>query len=124
MMEGWTRSVTERTVGPITAATGDTEVHMGVHGIGPVHNPSPMSPSRPAADVQRTSETKPIVSRDAVEISPAGKMLENLSQSSDLRAERLAQIKAAIEAGEYETPDKLEAALARLVAEIERDDAS
>ena len=38
------------------------------------------------------------------------------------RARRLAQIKQAIDAGEYETPDKLETALARLFAESNLDD--
>jgi negative regulator of flagellin synthesis FlgM len=96
---------------------------MEVHGIGPVQGASPISPSRPAAEVGRTAETKPIASRDEVEISSVGKMLENLHQSSDVRAERLAQIKAAIEAGEYETPEKLEAALSKMLAEIGLDDA-
>ena len=95
---------------------------MEVHGIGPVQGSSPISASRPAAEVQRTSETKPIASRDEVEISSGGKMLENLHQSPDVRAERLAQIKAAIEAGEYETPEKLEAALSRMLSEIGLDD--
>jgi anti-sigma28 factor (negative regulator of flagellin synthesis) len=36
----------------------------------------------------------------------------------DVRALRLAQIKAAIEAGDYETQDKLDAALSRLFEEI------
>ena len=40
------------------------------------------------------------------------------SAESDVRALRLARIKAAIEAGEYETQDKLDAALSRLFEEI------
>ncbi len=38
------------------------------------------------------------------------------------RALRLAQIKAAIEAGDYETEDKLDAALSRLFEEIGLED--
>lgn len=51
-------------------------------------------------------------------------MLDDLSQSSAVRAERLAQIKADIEAGTYETPEKLEAALSKMLGELGLDDNS
>jgi anti-sigma28 factor (negative regulator of flagellin synthesis) len=38
-------------------------------------------------------------------------MLDKLSKSPQVRAERLAQIKAAIDSGHYDTDEKLEAAL-------------
>jgi negative regulator of flagellin synthesis FlgM len=91
---------------------------MDVNGVGSVQGSFPIKPSRPAAEVPRTSQTKPIETNDAVEISPAGKMLEDLSQSTAVRAERLAQIKAAIDAGTYETPEKLEAALSKMLNEL------
>lgn len=56
---------------------------------------------------------------DEVEISSAGRLLDQLQQSGLVRAERLNQIKAAIESGEYETPEKLEAALQRMLAEVQ-----
>jgi hypothetical protein len=43
-------------------------------------------------------------------------------EAPDVRALRLAQIKAAIEAGEYETQDKLDAALSRLFDELAPED--
>ena len=52
--------------------------------------------------------------KDAVEISSAGQLLDKLSKSPQVRAERLAQIKAAIDAGQYDTDEKLEAALMNL----------
>jgi negative regulator of flagellin synthesis FlgM len=91
---------------------------MDVNGVGSVQGSIPIKPSRPATEVSRTSETKPIETNDAVEISPAGKMLEELGQSSAVRAERLAQIKAAIDAGTYETPEKLEAALSKMLDDL------
>jgi hypothetical protein len=45
----------------------------------------------------------------------------NSPGANDLRAQRLAQIKAAIDADTYETPDKLEAALNLLFGEIGSD---
>jgi hypothetical protein len=65
--------------------------------------------------------TEPARSEDRVEISP-----EALSGAQgagpEVRGLRLAQIKAAIEAGEYETQDKLDAALSRLFGELGLED--
>ena len=41
-------------------------------------------------------------------------MLDRLSESPEVRAERIAQIKEAIENGDYDTDEKLEAALSRM----------
>ena len=93
-----------------------------VQGAFPIKPVDPASQVRPAAEVSPTSQTDAIATRDEVDISPAGKILDQLNQSPDVRAERLAQIKAAIEAGDYETDEKLEAALEKLLDEIDRDD--
>lgn len=101
---------------------------MDVQGPGSIPGNVPLKPIepasqvRPASDVAPTSETKPVGRSDEVEISPAGKMLDQLHQTSALRADRLDQIRAAIEAGEYETPEKLEAAVEKLLHEIQRED--
>jgi negative regulator of flagellin synthesis FlgM len=91
---------------------------MEVNGPTSVSGVFPNRPTREPLEVQPAAESKPVSPGDAVEISPAGKLLDTLSQSSELRGERLAQIKAAIEAGTYETPEKLEAALGKLLDEI------
>jgi len=85
---------------------------MDVSGVGSVSGPTPArgvsSTSQPAA--------APGVSapRDELEISSAGKMLDRLSETPEMRAERLAQIKEAIDNGDYDTDEKLEAALSRM----------
>ena len=56
----------------------------------------------------------PATPKDAVEISSAGQLLDKLSKSPEIRAERLAQIKADIASGHYDTDEKLEAALMNL----------
>ena len=48
-------------------------------------------------------------------------MLDDASRTPGIREQRLAEIKAAIEAGTYETPEKLELALSRLVEQIKLD---
>jgi len=94
---------------------------MAVSGPGSIQGSFPIKPTQSpsTAPVEKSAETKPISTEDKVEISSAGKMLENLNQSSEVRAERLAQIKLAIEAGEYDTPEKLELALRQMIAEVE-----
>lgn len=89
--------------------------HMDVSGINSVSRPLPISQPRPAVELEQTSSANVLSPQDEVDISPAGKMLDNLSRTSSLRDERLAQIKAAIADGTYETPEKLEGALNRLL---------
>jgi negative regulator of flagellin synthesis FlgM len=60
--------------------------------------------------------------QDEVEISAVGKMMDDVSRVSGLREQRLAQIKAAIENGTYDTPEKLELALGRMLDQISRDE--
>jgi negative regulator of flagellin synthesis FlgM len=60
--------------------------------------------------------------RDEVEISALGRMLDDASRIPGVREERLAQIKSAIEAGTYETPEKLQIALERMLAQIGSDE--
>ena len=94
---------------------------MAVNGPGSVQNSFPIKPTQSISTppVPKSAETKPIATNDELEISSTGKMLEHLNQSPEVRAERLAQIKAAIDAGEYETPEKLEIALKKMIAEVE-----
>ena len=92
---------------------------MAVEGPGPVQKAVPVNPPVSPPQVQEVAATQPVTPRDHVEISTAAKMLDRLNQSSEVRAERLAKIKAAIEAEEYDTPGKLEAALSLMIAEIE-----
>ncbi|MDA0832349.1 MAG: flagellar biosynthesis anti-sigma factor FlgM [Planctomycetota bacterium] len=87
----------------------------------------------PAFPVQSTGNAKsqvpakpagvtPIDTQDQLEISPAGKLMEQIvQQGGDVRSERLAQIRAAIDAGEYDSPQKLEAALLKMIDQVEAD---
>lgn len=94
---------------------------MDVSGIGPVQGSGPVrsavpvnSPGQasPASAARPSSITSP---KDELEISVAGQMLDRLSESPEVRAERIAQIKEAIENGDYDTDEKLEAALSRML---------
>jgi negative regulator of flagellin synthesis FlgM len=94
---------------------------MEVQGPGSLQRSVPISPvktagqSAGAAKPQAPASSKP---SDAVEISSAGQLLDKLSKSPEVRAERLAQIKASIASGDYDSDEKLEAALMNLLQSI------
>lgn len=108
-------------LGPIHEGRRD----MDVRGIGSVPGNGPVRPTTNPPVTRETTVAKPQFPRDELQISAAGKMLEQASQNSDVRQERLAQIKAAIENGTYDTDEKLEAALGRMFDSmgIDADDA-
>jgi len=94
---------------------------MEVTGPGPLQGSAPINPARTTPEPSQQAPSGPTAPQDELDISPAGQALNDLSQNSDVRAERLAQIKTAIDAGEYETPEKLEMALDKLLDEIRAD---
>lgn len=98
------------TLGPVQEGRGD----MDVRGVGSVPGNVPIRPTTSPPVTRETSVAKPQFPRDELQISSAGKMLDQLSNNSDVRQERLAQIKAAIENGTYDTDEKLDAALGKM----------
>jgi anti-sigma28 factor (negative regulator of flagellin synthesis) len=58
--------------------------------------------------------------RDRVELSGMGHLLGAL-KSNDVRADKVASIKAQIEAGTYETPDKIDVAVDRLLDDLTKE---
>ena len=55
---------------------------------------------------------------DTVDISETGRLLEMTAQLPDIRADRVEQLRTQIAQGSYETADKLDMALERLLDEI------
>jgi negative regulator of flagellin synthesis FlgM len=109
--EGNTPSSLERTNRQVGSAD------MEVQGPGSVQRPSPVQrslPTGPAKPASSVGSGIPATPKDAVEISPTGQLLDKLSKSPEVRSERLAQIKEAIASGNYDTDEKLEAALMNL----------
>lgn len=97
---------------------------MEVQGTSSIGASKPITQVRPKVSVEQTPSVGGISSpQDQVDISPMGKMMGEASQASGIRQERLAQIKAAIDAGTYDTPEKLEMALSRMLGQIAQDDA-
>ena len=87
---------------------------MDVRGIGPAFGAIPAKSASGIPTPREATQSKPVSPEDVVEISAAGKMLDQLSQTPDIRQARIAQIKAEIENGTYDTDAKLEAALSKM----------
>lgn len=87
----------------------------GVNGSHPLNVPTG-SVVRSGAAASATPGGARLTS-DTVELSGVNHFL-SLLKSNDVRADKVAAVKAAIEAGTYETPDKLDAAVDRLLDEL------
>lgn len=82
----------------------------GAHALGGPHRIS--QPAGPASSNHSTQIA------DELEISDAGQYLSEIKQTPDIRADRVRAIQAEIASGAYETQDKLDLALERLLDEI------
>lgn len=91
---------------------------MDVRGVGTAPGVSPLRSHSGVQAPRDLTGGKPVSPQDELEISAAGKMLDKISQTPDLRQERLARIKAEIENGTYDTDEKLEAALSKMFTSL------
>lgn len=100
--------------GASPAPTPEGTTDMDVRSVGPSIGAVPVKSTASIPSNREVSGNKPVSPKDELELSAAGKMLDQLSQTPDLRQERLARIKAEIENGTYDTDAKLEAALSKM----------
>ena len=90
---------------------------MEIHGPGGVHGPErPDAPSERPSEVDQSSTTERVV--DQVQISEQAQYLEKLSQVPAIRHERIVEIQQQIEAGAYESIERLEIAVEKLLEEL------
>ncbi len=91
---------------------------MEVFGAGGMQGPQPIYPRLAAFSVEAGQTVQANTPRDQVEISPLGQMLDGISRLPEIRHERVEEIRQQIASGVYETPEKLELALDRLLDEL------
>ena len=90
---------------------------MDVSGLGSVQGAGPLRSAAPAtaATSGKPPEAPSVATpKDELELSAAGVAMDRVGETPEMRAERLAQIKEAIDNGSYETDEKLDAALSRM----------
>ncbi len=91
---------------------------MQIYGPAHLHGPQPIGPPHAARPVQPAPGTQPGQIRDELRISEAARLAAQAYEAADIRWDRIAAIRAELARGTYETPDKLEIALDRLLDEI------
>jgi len=94
---------------------------MHIHGPAHVHGPQSIKPphgpqSANPADQARPADSAPI--RDEVEISDAARLIEQTQAMPEVRQDRVDAVRAQIARGTYETQEKLDIAVERLLDEI------
>lgn len=91
---------------------------MRIQGPGIVHGPQSINGPHRAAAPQSAAQPSTLGEVDQLDISPAADVASRSLDAAVVRQERVAEIRAAIEAGKYETDEKLSVALDRLLDEI------
>ncbi len=92
---------------------------MEIYGPGGTQGPQPIYPRLATWGVEANHAAQAGAPRDQVEISPLGQMLDGISRLPEIRHERVEEIRRQIVSGTYETPEKLELALDRLLDEMQ-----
>ena len=87
-----------------------------IDGVQPPSSAKPIVPVAPIA--QGPSPTQPAEISDVVEISQAARLAAKVHDIPDVRADLVARVKAEIQAGAYETPERLEIAVNGLMEEF------
>jgi negative regulator of flagellin synthesis FlgM len=91
---------------------------MHIYGPAHLHGPQPIGPPHSSRVSQPDSRTASGPIADELQISDAALAVERANQAPDIRQDRVAAIRAQIAAGTYETPEKLDIAVERLLDEI------
>jgi negative regulator of flagellin synthesis FlgM len=91
---------------------------MEIHGAGGAQGPQPIYPRLAAFTIESGQTVQAQAPRDQVEISPLAQMLDGINQLPEIRHERVEAIRSQIASGVYETPEKLELALDRMMDEM------
>jgi negative regulator of flagellin synthesis FlgM len=91
---------------------------MHIHGTTHIHGPHGINAPHAPFRSQAAGQTSAARGSDQVDISPAAEAAVRASEGGEIRHELVSQIRNEIAAGRYETPEKLDIALERLLDEI------
>lgn len=91
---------------------------MQIYGTTHLHAAQPLNAPHRMAPAQGTSSPRGIGGVDQLDISPEADFVSQVHELPDIRADKVAAIKAQIKAGTYDTEAKLDIALSRLLDEI------
>jgi len=87
-----------------------------VNGVHPSWAPQPAEPVNPAAPSAAPAPSSNV--SDVVEISTAAALAAKIHEIPDVRADLVARVRQEIKAGTYETPEKIDVAVERLLDDL------
>lgn len=94
---------------------------MEVNGLGPVSGGSPIRrtpQSTPSANTPPVNEPRPVSPTDELDLSSVDAASNQVDLQGEFRSQRLARIQEQIANGTYETPQKLNIAVDRMVEQL------
>ena len=101
-----------------SAKAPDWEAQWKSTALGELKALNPFTRDWPRSAWMPVKQCMPGAPRDHVEISPLGQMLDGIGQLPEIRHEKVDEIRRQIAADSYETPEKLELALDRMLDEL------
>ncbi|MBU4273568.1 MAG: flagellar biosynthesis anti-sigma factor FlgM [Planctomycetes bacterium] len=91
---------------------------MHIYGPSQLHGPQPISAPHGAKPAQQIGRPEAPQIADEVDISEAARLVEQVQQMPETRGDRVEAVRQQIAEGAYETRDKLNVAVERLLDEI------
>jgi negative regulator of flagellin synthesis FlgM len=91
---------------------------MQIYGPAQLHGAQPISAPHTPRSAPPTTSTQSAPIQDELSLSSAAQWIDQVRQTPDIRQDRVAAVRAQIASGAYETHDKLDVAISRLLDEI------
>jgi negative regulator of flagellin synthesis FlgM len=91
---------------------------MYIYGTSQIHPAQPLNPPHRLTPTQGAGSASSFTGVDQLDISPEADFVAQARELPDVREDRVAAIRAQIQNGTYETAEKLDIALSRLLDEI------
>lgn len=91
---------------------------MHIYGPAHLHGAQPINPPHGARVSKAEAGSQTAGIQDELQLSDAARLVEQVRDVPEIRQDRIDQIRSEIAAGTYETDDKLEMAVGRLLDEI------
>ena len=91
---------------------------MHIHRAAHIHGPQSIGPPHTSRVTRPISPSQSAPIADELQISDAARLVEQVNRVPDIRQGRVESVRSQIAAGVYETDEKLQIALSRLLDEI------
>ena len=90
---------------------------MIINDVSGVSGAQPVQPNNRVNKAQKAYGAQPAAKADAAEISMEAKLLDKLRNVPEVRQEKVDALKAQIEAGTYDTPERIDAMVSKLLSD-------